>query len=110
MSISEMNRWSHPDVILVATDLSELDRLMPFAFDQAADTGARLILLHILAATESLAVDAAGLPYYDPSGAVDYANKALVPFCLSARQRGIVCDRVVREGNAAQQIVAAARQ
>ena len=35
------NRWTHPEVILVATDLSDLDRLMAFAVEQAANTGAR---------------------------------------------------------------------
>jgi hypothetical protein len=41
--------WPRPAVILVATDLTELDRLVPFAFEQAAETGAQLILLHVIA-------------------------------------------------------------
>jgi nucleotide-binding universal stress UspA family protein len=105
-----VNRWSHPSVILVASDLSDLDRLVPFAFREAADSDARLLLLHVLSASAALSVDAIGMPYYDPSSALDYAAKALEAWREMAHQRGIACDILVREGNAAQQIAAAARQ
>ena len=61
-----------PAVILVATDLSDLDRLMPFAFEQAAETGARVILLHVVAGGAVMAVDPAGMPYYDPASALAF--------------------------------------
>jgi nucleotide-binding universal stress UspA family protein len=105
-----MSHWTHPAAILVATDLNDLDRLMPFALEQAGETGARLILLHVLAAGAAMAVDAAGMPYYDPSGALESAAKALEPWCDSALRQNIGCDALVREGNVAQQIAAALRQ
>lgn len=105
-----MARWIHPKVILVATDLADLDRLMPFAQEQAAETGARLILMHVVSLSASMAADSAGMPYYDPSGALDFAAKGLLPWCVHARERGLGCETLVREGNAAQQIGAAARQ
>ena len=46
MRESDPLRWTHPATILVATDLSDLDHLMPFALEQAGETGARLIFLH----------------------------------------------------------------
>lgn len=104
------NRWSRPSVILVATDLNDLDRLMPFAILQAAQTDARLVLLHVLATAELLAADATGMPYYDPAGALETAARMLEPWCQAARKRNVRCDGVVREGNAAQQVLAAARQ
>jgi nucleotide-binding universal stress UspA family protein len=104
------NRWSQPSVILVATDLSDLDRLIPFAFEEGMAAGTRLILLHVVSSSESMAADAAGMPYYDPAGAVDIAEKALEPCCEIARKRGIICEQVIREGHPAQQILAAARQ
>jgi nucleotide-binding universal stress UspA family protein len=103
-------RWTHPAVILVATDLSDLDRLMPFAFQQATETSARLILLHVLAAGTGMAMDAAGMPYYDPAGALEFAAKAMEPWCEMAHRQSIGCDGLVREGNAAQQIAAVVRQ
>ena len=105
-----MNRWIRPRVILAATDLTELDRLMPFALEQAAQTGAHLLLLHVLATAASIAADAAGMPYYDPAGALDFAAKSLEPWCALARQRNVTCDVLVREGNPTHQIGAVARQ
>jgi len=105
-----MARWLHPRVILVASDLTDLDRLMPFAQQQASETGARLILIHVVSTSASMAADAAGMPYYDPSGALEFATKGLQPWCMHARERGMSCETLVREGNAAQQIGAASRQ
>ncbi len=110
MTDSGANRWTHPAVILVATDLSDLERLMPFALEQAAQTGARLILLHAIATAAAMSVDAVGMPYYDPSAALEFAEKELKPWCETARRQNIACDGLVREGHAAQQIATAARQ
>lgn len=104
------NRWTDPSVILVATDLSDLERLMPFAIEEGMLTGARLILLHVISTGEALTADAAGMPYYDPAGALDVASKTLEPYCEFARKRHIICDQVVREGHPAQQVLSAARQ
>lgn len=103
-------RWTHPAVILVATDLSDSERLMPFAVQQAEATGAHLLLLHVLATSESMAVDAVGMPYYDPAGAVETAGSLLQAWVTVARTRKIPCEALVREGNAAQQVLSTARQ
>ena len=102
--------WSQPKVILVATDLTDLDRLMPFALEQARESGGRLLMLHVLAAGVGISMDAAGMPYYDPSGALESAQEALTPCCEAARREGVACDALVREGHAAQEIEAAANQ
>jgi len=103
-------RWAHPAVILVATDLSDLDRLMPFTLQQASETGARLVLIHVLASSAALSADVTGMPYYDTVGVLESADKSLLPWCEFARRKGVACDALVREGNAAWQIAAAARQ
>ena len=110
MRESDPHRWTHPATILVATDLSDLDHLMPFALEQAAETGARLILLHVLSASASITADAAGMPYYDTSGALEISEQMMRPWCDLALRRGIRCDAVAREGHATQQIAAAVRQ
>ena len=106
----ETLRWTHPATILVATDLSDLDHLMPFAMEEAGETGARLILLHVLSSTATIAADAAGMPYYDTLGALETAEQVLRPWCEHASRRGIRCDALVREGQAILQIAAAVRQ
>ncbi len=105
-----MARWVRPGAILVATDLNDLSRLMPFAVQHAGGSGARLILLHVLPTSARMASDAAGLPYYDPTGELEIADQALLPWCEFARYHKVGCDALVREGYAAQQITAAARQ
>jgi nucleotide-binding universal stress UspA family protein len=57
-----------------------------------------------------MAVDAVGMPYYDPAGAVETAGNLLQTWCTVARTRNIACEAMVREGNAAQQVIATARQ
>jgi nucleotide-binding universal stress UspA family protein len=104
------NRWTHPSVILVATDLSDLDRLMPFAMEQALQTGARLLLLHVIAANKALAADLAGMPYYDPVGVLESAGRILEYCCESARKHGVLCSGLVREGVAARQVLEVAEQ
>ena len=99
MRDSDTHRWTHPATILVATDLSDLDHLMPFAMEQARETGARLILLHVLPSTAAITADAAGMPYYDTVGALEIAEQMLRPWCEAAARRGIRCDALVREGH-----------
>jgi nucleotide-binding universal stress UspA family protein len=110
MRVSDLGRWTHPATILVATDLSDLDHLMPFALEQAGETGARLILLHALPPSAVFGADAAGMPYYDKGSALETAQEMLRPWCEAAARRGIRCDTVVREGHPTQQIAAAVRQ
>jgi nucleotide-binding universal stress UspA family protein len=108
--IAVRNSWSHPAAILVATDLNDLDRLMPFALQQAAETAAHMLLVHVLSAGIGMAIDAAGLPYYDPAAAQEFAAKTMEPWRILALRTGIQCDLLVREGQAAKQIAAALRQ
>ena len=110
MRVSDLGRWTHPATILAATDLSDLEHLMPFALEQAGEIGARLILLHALPPSAVFGADAAGMPYYDKGGALETAQEMLRPWFEAAVRRGIRCDTVVREGHPTQQIVAAVRQ
>ncbi len=106
----EKHGWTRPSSILVATDLADIDRLFPIALDRAVETGARLILLHVLNPANTILLDPNGLPFYDPTEALRFAEKSLDPHRLQAQATGIDCSVMVREGAAPQQIVAAARQ
>ncbi len=110
MASSAPHRWSHPRTILVATDLHDLARLMPFALYEARQSDGRLVLLHVLSSASVMSTDSAGRPYFEPSGLQEVADKALAPWCEYARREGVDCDAVVREGNAAHQIARVARQ
>jgi nucleotide-binding universal stress UspA family protein len=110
MSDHGRHSWSKPTSILVATDLGDIDRLFPLALEQAVESGARLFILHVLTSTNSVVVDPGGLPYYNPTEAIDYAEKFLASYCAEARQAGIHCEILVREGAASQQILSVVRQ
>jgi nucleotide-binding universal stress UspA family protein len=102
-------RLINPAVILVATDLSDLHRVMPFGIQMAEKTGARLELLHILQFGGEFTADAAGMPYYDRES-FSCAMNMLEPWCERARKLGLSCEPVVREGHpAAQEIISAVR-
>jgi nucleotide-binding universal stress UspA family protein len=104
-------RWINPAAILVATDLSDLHRVMPFAIQMAEKTGARLQLVHILQFGGEFATDAANRPYYDREGALSCAMNMLQPWCERARRLRVSCEPVVRQGHpAAEEIIAAARE
>jgi nucleotide-binding universal stress UspA family protein len=111
MAKRSTDRWARPETILVATDLDDLERLAPFVMRMAAETGARLLLLHVLLFEAEYAVDACGLPYYNPDEAYRSASSQLDSWCKRARRQGINCEGIVRGGHAAAgEIVAAARQ
>lgn len=103
-------RWIDPAVILVATDLIDLNRLMPIAIDQAGQTHARIILFHVLAVPVTTSVSTTGAHYYDPCNALETVERELRPWCETARHHGVECNSIVREGNASHQIAAAIRQ
>jgi nucleotide-binding universal stress UspA family protein len=109
MSEKEQDRWAHPAVILAASDLSDLERIVPFAIDQAVWTGAKLVLLHVIAPTEAMGADAGGMPMYDPVTAAEATAKGLAPWVELAGQRGVKCETAVWEGNPAEQVLKAAR-
>lgn len=110
MRDSDIGRWTHPAKILVATDLSDLDHLMPFAMQQACEAGSQLILLHVNSASAAINADAAGMPYYDTAGALEIAEQMMRPWCEAAIRRGTRCDFLIREGQPFQQIAAVVRQ
>jgi nucleotide-binding universal stress UspA family protein len=110
MRDSDTRCWARPATILVATDLSDLDHLMPFAMEEARETLARLILLHVLTSTAAVTADITGTPYYDIAGALEIAEQTLRPWCEQAARRGIRCDALVRDGKPMYQIAAAVRQ
>ncbi len=104
------NRLTHPAAILVATNLSDLHRLMPFAIEMARETGARLQLLHILPMSAEFGADANGIPYYDRKGAFSCASNMINPWCEHAHKLGVQCTAVVHEGSPVREIITVVRQ
>jgi nucleotide-binding universal stress UspA family protein len=83
---------------------------MPFALEQAAETGAKLILLHVLSVGVEFEGELPPVPFHEASGAMNIAGQMLQSWCDAAIQCGIQCDGLVREGHISYQIAAAFRQ
>lgn len=93
-----------PDKILVASDLSDLDYLLPHALAQARACGAALTLVHVIPPSESMPLDTSAIPYVDMTALREEATATLNRAAEQARESGIPCEIVVSEGNPRDQL------
>jgi nucleotide-binding universal stress UspA family protein len=111
MAESGNYRPTHSATILVATNLSDLSRLMPFALSMAGESGAQILLLHVLTVAGEFTANTSGMAYYDREGAFTCASSLLEPWCAQARELGIPCTALLREGSPiASEIIAVVRR
>jgi nucleotide-binding universal stress UspA family protein len=99
-----------PDKILVATDLTDADYLVPHAIAQARACGAALTLIHVIPPGEALSLDARAIPFEDAAAMAEEAAKALEIMAAEIRLHGIVCDTHIVYGFPREQIAAVARE
>jgi len=99
-----------PDKILVATDLSDTDYLIPHAVAQARACGSSLTLVHVIPPGQAIPLDASAIPYLDVAEMKQEAEQTLNRVAAQAQASGIPCDVVVTEGNPRERIVALAAE
>jgi nucleotide-binding universal stress UspA family protein len=99
-----------PDRILVASDLSDADYLVPHAIAQARACGAALTLVHVIPPGEALSLDARAIPYEDSAAMTQEARKVLEAIGQRVRDLGIQCDVRIVSGFPRDQISAVARE
>jgi nucleotide-binding universal stress UspA family protein len=99
-----------PDKILVATDLADIDYLIPHAMAQARACGGALTLAHVIPPGEAIPLDASAIPYLDVAEMKKEALGILQPAATNVRDSGIPCDVFVVQGNPKEQIVALVRE
>jgi nucleotide-binding universal stress UspA family protein len=98
-----------PDKILVATDLADIDYLLPHAIAQARACGGALTLVHVIPPGEAMPLDASAIPWLDVADMKREAAEILDPAAAQVRDTGIPCDVTVVQGNPKEQLVALAR-
>jgi nucleotide-binding universal stress UspA family protein len=98
-----------PDKILVATDLTDADYLVPHAVAQARACGAALTLVHVIPPGEALARDARAIPHEDSAAMAHEASKALETIAAKIRAQGVPCDVSIVYGFPREQIASVAR-
>lgn len=99
-----------PDRILIATDLGDLDYLVPQAISQAKVCGAKLRFVHVLSSSNSISSeDSAGAtPSYlrnDPAKMIRDARLALLGVERQIEREGIACDTRVCHGGVTEVII-----
>jgi len=110
MTIAETDRqlsswvFTAPDKIVVATDLTDLDYLIPYAIAQCEACGAALVINHVILPVESVSLDAAVVLIADAAGAATQklfheARQILGEAAAKVRAAGIDCETMIRRGH-----------
>jgi nucleotide-binding universal stress UspA family protein len=90
--------FAAPGKIVVATDLTDTEYLLPHAIAQAKAANASLILVHAVLPHESMPVETGAVPYYDPLRMDRDARLMLDSLARDIRGQGIDCITAVRHG------------
>ncbi|MGD0366921.1 MAG: universal stress protein [Acidobacteriaceae bacterium] len=90
--------FTAPGKIVVATDLTDTEYLLPHAIAQAKASGASIILTHAVLPHESMPVETGAIPYYDPLRMDRDARLMLDSLAHDVRTQGVECVAAVRHG------------
>lgn len=94
--------------ILLSTNISDIEWLLPFVRSLANESGAAIKVLHVITGLNGMTVDPGGLPYFCPEGAADALKDQLVEFCSSPTDPP--CEVLIRVGDPVSEILATAKQ
>jgi nucleotide-binding universal stress UspA family protein len=90
--------FAAPGKIIVATDLTDTEYLLPHAIAQAKAGGASLLLVHTVLPHESMPVETGAIPYYDPLRMDRDARLLLDSLVREVHGQGVECSAAVRHG------------
>jgi nucleotide-binding universal stress UspA family protein len=90
--------FAQPGKIVVATDLTDTEYLLPYAVAQARASAASVILVHAVLPHESMPVETGAVPYYDPLRMDRDARLMLDSLARDVRGQGVECVAAVRHG------------
>jgi len=103
MNAIDLPSMSRPKSILVATDLNDLDFLLPVAIDQAKMTGAMIWLLHVIPPEAYASIEAGAYPFVGKEKEYRAAEAALAKVALDLREKNIACAYEVRRWYAVEE-------
>jgi nucleotide-binding universal stress UspA family protein len=93
-----------PDMIVVATDLTDTDFLVPHAVAQAKEYGARLTLVHAVAPLCVTTGEEAVIRYAEHAETMRQLRASLLTVAQRIEAEGIPCDAVVHTGSVSEVI------
>ncbi len=110
MNPTNMSSITRPKSILVATDLTDLDFLLPVAIDQARMTGAMIWLVHVIPPQAYVSVESGAYPFVQKSKEYRAAEATLAKVALELRERNLACAYEVRRWYVVDEIKASIRE
>jgi nucleotide-binding universal stress UspA family protein len=96
MNTMHLSSITRPKSILVATDLNDLDFLLPVALDQAKMTGAMIWLLHVIPPQAYVSIESGAYPFAAKEKEYRSAEAALAKVSLELRAKNLACAYEVR--------------
>lgn len=97
VSAKTLRQWCTPGVILVITELSDELLLLPHAIKQARQSGAKIVLVHLVAPQQTALDGRRSAPPRAPSG-IQEARAILERMARQLRWLGIACEPAVLTG------------
>lgn len=101
---------TRPKSILVATDLNDLDFLLPVVIDQARMTGAMIWLLHVVPPEAYVSIESGAYPFAAKEKEYRTAEAALAKVTLELREKNLACAYEVRRFYPVDEIKAFVRE
>src|SRR5271170_3666550 len=90
--------FAAPQRILVATDLTDCDYLVPYVVTQAKASNARVTLVHAILPANSFPIEAGAIAYGDRETIARDARAVLVKMSRQIEAHGVVCDIDMQHG------------
>ena len=96
MNPMHLSSITRPKSILVATDLHDLDFMLPVAIDQARMTGAMIWLLHVIPPEAFVATKSGAYPSGHKEKAFRFAEALLNKVAFELKEKNLACAYEVR--------------
>jgi nucleotide-binding universal stress UspA family protein len=100
---TDLQRYSRafatPDKILLATDLTDVDYLVPHALAQCQANGASLVIAHAIQPAETASLDAGAVLPADAASLEYEARQILEQMAAEVRAAGVRCEVEIRHGH-----------
>jgi nucleotide-binding universal stress UspA family protein len=104
MNAIHLSSITRPKSILVATDLNDLDFLLPVAIDQARTTGAMIWLLHVIPPEAYASTESGVYPSGQKEKAFRTAEATLAGIAYQLKEKNLACTYEVRRWYPVDQI------
>ncbi len=110
MNPTHLSSMTRPTSILMATDLKDLDFLLPVAIDQARMTGAMIWLLHVIPPEAYVSIQSGAYPFVGKEKEYRAAEGVLAKVASELREKNLACAYEIRRWYPVDEIKASIRE